>query len=682
MNTTQLYKRDFPEEHKVQLIDIITLYHEERFDELDTVIICKDEDGNVTATFGQSDWNCFPFSRKKERNSLSFKEFSANMEIQRELKLITLGWLLHNSPKMRKALNFSGIHSRLRAFKRVYRFLAENRKTSLKALSLPDIWDNFEIYLQQHKYSQSTLMHTFSAINAAIDYASWHRLNLELKPIKSSSVAKRLNNLEKQQILVIPERLCNSIYSKAIELIDYAYPHIQLISNTENALQSNYLQGKRIIDAKVKNGRKKYYFINEDGSINNHKYSEAVQGNQPLTAKEIIEPLAQTLPDIPLENGNDFKRYLGQLTNAAYIICGGFSGMRDSELDKLTPNSYYHDTFEGRDYHMLQSHTFKLGEKRETWVTAPSSKKAIGLMDTLTERWRKEIEYPDDKYNNTLWVSQTYRSRPPILILDWNERLKRFCKQFGFIVTSEDYQECITSNPNSIERVKKYVKVGQPWYITTHQFRRTLAFYCIKNRLSTVVALKQQFKHIHLAMTEWYTNGGKLAGLRDLKVDTKIQQALEEINAETTANKIFKQWHSDETLSGAHGKAIMKMRGDVPTIYSSWDVIYKAVKDGKLTLHGSMHSYCKSGYDCDMDGVVAPQFCVDCGSGSSIIDEQQAKWWQKKHRSLVAYMESGEDISVSEHSHYVTQVRAAEKVMADFDMSFTPFEPDLKVANI
>ena len=61
---------------------------------------------------------------------------------------------------------------------------------------------------------------------------------------------------------------------------------------------------------------------------------------------------------------------------------------------------------------------------------------------------------------------------------------------------------------------KKNVEVGQPWALSTHQFRRTLAFYCIKNRLGTLVALKQQFKHLYLAMTEWYTNGGKLASSR------------------------------------------------------------------------------------------------------------------------------------------------------------------------
>lgn len=331
---------------------------------------------------------------------------------------------------------------------------------------------------------------------------------------------------------------------------------------------------------------------------------------------------------------------------------------------------------------MLQSHTFKLGEKRETWVTASSSKVAIELMIILTNRWRQEVDYPETKYANTLWVNQTYRSKAPVLITDWNARLRRFCKQFGFIVTEEDYQDCLDSNPQSLEKVKNQVIVGEPWPMTPHQFRRTLAFYCIKNRFGTMVALKQQFKHLYLAMTEWYTNGGKLASYRSLVVDEKIQAMLENINAETTANKIFKQWHSNEKLSGSHGKAIVKMRGDVPTIYSSWDVIYQAVKDGKLTLHGSLHSYCKSGYDCDMDGVVAPQFCVDCSSGSSIIDEQQAKWWQRKHSSLVAYMGSGEDISVSEKSHYITQVRAAENVMRDFDMDFVPFEAELNIVEV
>ncbi|MCC4787024.1 hypothetical protein AB6E39_01075 [Vibrio splendidus] len=682
MPVTHLYSDSFPEKHQVQEVDVVTLYHEGRFDELDAVVICKDDSGNVTAIFGDSNWDCLPFSRKKMNNNLAIESLNSHPELQREFKLFAYGWLFNKCPQGRKAPSFSGILSRVTDLMRVYVYLAEQNHSSIQSLSKSSIWADLETYLVEGGYANSSIQKSFGAINAVIKFTSWHKVKHGfINLIKSHTLSKKLNSNEKQQTFTIPERLCDGIYGKAIELVEDAYPHRQLIAQIENALQENYLEGKRTVDENVKNGAI-FHFMLENGGIDNHKYASTIGGNLPQKPSEIIAPLAQKLPDVPLKHGTDFQRYLGQLITASYIVCGGFSGMRYSELDKLTPNSYYKDTFEGRDYHMLQSHTFKLGEKRATWVTASSSKTAIELMTTLTDNWRQQVIYPDKKYTNTLWVNQIARSKPPTLITEWDKRLQRFCKHFDFIVTEEDYQECLDSNPTSHEKIKKFIKVGRPWHLTSHQFRRTLAFYCIKNRFGTMVALKQQFKHLYLAMTAWYTNGGKLASYRSLIVDEKIKGMLDDINAESTTNKIFEQWHSDEILSGTHGKAIMKMRGDVPTIYSSWDVIYKAVKDGKLTLHGSMHSYCKSGYDCDMDGVVTPQFCVDCGSGSSIIDEQQAKWWRKKHRSLVAYMESGEDISVSEHSHYVTQVRAAEKVMADFDMPFTPFEPDLKVANL
>ena len=682
MPDKHLYAEDFLEQHKVEEINVVALYHDGKFEELDSVIICKDSNGRTTAIFGDDNWNCFPFSRKKVLNNLSFIDLPETSELTRELKLLSYGWLFNKSPKKIKATSFSGIRGRVSSIKIAYRFLAENRYTSLKALSKPTVWEAFKEYLTNNEYAKETLMHCFVAINKVIEYATWHKIPLGFtRKLESQKLAHNLNSIEQQQTFVIPERLCDAIYGKAISLIEEASPYQELIAKTENALQDNYIEAKRILDEKIKNGST-FAFMLSNGKIDSRKYLTAISDNQPRDLKDIIAPLAQKLPNIPLKHGKDFQRYLGQLITSSYIVCGGFSGMRDSELDKLTPNSYYKDSFEGRDYHMLQSHTFKLREKRETWITASSSKTAIKLMGVLTERWRQETKYPSEKYANSIWLNQIYRSTPPVLITGWNKRLMRFCTHFNFIVTESYFQECFDSNPNSQEKIRKIVKVGKPWPLKTHQFRRTLAFYCIKNRFGTLVALKQQFKHIYLAMTEWYTNGGKMARLMGLIVDENVRRLLNDINTETTANKIFKQWHSDEKLSGTHGKAIIKMRGDVPTIYSSWDVIYKAVRDGKLTLHGSMHSYCKSGYDCDMDGVVIPQFCVDCSSDSSIIDEQQAKWWQKKHRSLVTYMELGEDISVSERSHFITQIRAAENVMKDFDMPFIPFEPELKVTEL
>lgn len=680
MDLYKLYPEGFPEQHKVGDVDIITLYNERKWDELDEVIICKDKDGCVTAKFGQDRWDLMPFARSKDKNTFAFSEFSDSFELRTELKLLAYGWLFNKESHGRKASAFTTIYGRILSAKVAYRYLLSKSLTTLAELSKKSVWENFKGYLINFNYSQSSLNHIFGSINHAIKLEHWLQISLNIRPIYSVNLAKELSDKEEQQTLVIPERISDEIFSKAIELINEAISYQHLIAKIEFELQANYLEGKRILDSKIKNG-KRFSFTNDAGKIiSEGKYNRSVsRDNSPQSVSDIISPLRGKIQGTEIKNGNDFQRYLGMLITSCYIVCGGFSGMRDSELGKLTPHSYYKDNFEGRDYHMLQSYTFKLGEKRETWITSSISEKAIELATTLTQHWRKEAEYFNDHYTNTLWVNQMRRSKPPNVITQWNDRLKLFCIQFNIIVTKEDFQECLASNPRSYNKVKEKVIIGQPWDMTTHQFRRTLAFYCIKNRLGTLVALKQQFKHIHLAMTEWYTNGGRLASLRDLKVDKDIQQALNTINAETVTSKIFKLWHSGEKLSGSHGKAIVKMRSDIPHIYSSWDVIYEAVKSGRLTLHGSTHSYCKSGYDCDMDGVLAPQFCVDCKSGSSIIDEQQAKWWQKKHKSLVAFMRLDENMSVTERSHYITQIRAAENVMSDFDMEFMPFEAELKV---
>lgn len=683
MHNPHLYTGDFPRQHQVGNVDVIRLYHLKDWDSLNEVVVCRDKNGGVTARFGENKWCLMPFARTpKGIGSFNFQDWDNTPELLVEFKLLAYGWLFHKSVRS-QAHKYTTVYSRVIAIKVVYRFLKQIKANSLSELSNNKSFEAFKAYLVTQDRHQQGLKTIFSAINRAICLEPWLKYSFGLGgKIETTLLSKALSDKDTRQTLVIPERLSDAIYGKAIELIEEAIPYQKSIAKVESDLQKNYLKGKDIVDAKIKKGFR-FCCTDDNGNIvDNHNYALLICNNQPLKSSEIIHSLSIQIPSIKLSNANDFQRYLGQLITACYIVCGGFTGMRDSELGKLTPNSYFKDNINGRDFHMLQSNTFKLGEKRETWITAPIAKQAIELASTLTKAWRRQINYPDSRYVDTLWCNRIARSKPPVLISNWSSRLQRFCRQIGFVVTQEDYQECLVSNPRSIVRIKQSVVIGQPWKLSSHQFRRSLAFYTIKYRLGSKVALKQQFKHLYLAMTEWYTNGGQLASLRDLRLDIDMQKNLDEINTEMITSKIFQQWHSDQPLSGTMGKAIIKMRGNVPHIYSSWETIYAAVEKGTLTLHGTAHSYCKNGYDCDMEGVVMPQFCVNCKGQGSIIDKDQALWWQKRHKSLVRYMELGEDISVTDKSHYITQIRAAEKVMADFDMFFTSFVPALKVMNL
>ncbi|MEQ5237915.1 hypothetical protein [Proteus terrae] len=65
-----------------------------------------------------------------------------------------------------------------------------------------------------------------------------------------------------------------------------------------------------MLDSKVQQGHS-YAFMNGDGSIDNRKYTTAIKGNQPREAHSLITPLAEKLPDIPLKNAHEYRRYLG-----------------------------------------------------------------------------------------------------------------------------------------------------------------------------------------------------------------------------------------------------------------------------------------------------------------------------------------------------------------------------------
>ncbi len=132
----------------------------------------------MTATFGDSNWDCLPFARTKSKNTLSTVEFENHPELQRELKLITFGWLFNKNKKKKKALKFSSIAGRLSKFKIMYRFLAQNNYTSLRALSNPKVWGMFENYLQERDYTPNSIMQIIIGLNATIHSSSWHKLPL------------------------------------------------------------------------------------------------------------------------------------------------------------------------------------------------------------------------------------------------------------------------------------------------------------------------------------------------------------------------------------------------------------------------------------------------------------------------------------------------------------------------
>lgn len=681
-----LLPHEFEDQQSPEVLDVVALYKQQKQSILDKVAICKDEYGGVIAKFGDTSWDCSRLvtTKNSSHRKIDFSEFQQYPVLLYELKLICYGWLFTRNVQYSVPTKMSTIIGRISGLKMSYRFLVEHGLTDIRALDNRQNWAKFLSFLEAQDKSAGTLTHILCAIQQARRLFPWLGYDCPDMSFSPTNLSKRLcrpEATEREQTLAIPERLADVLLHHAVDLVETAWPYRTRLGETERLLQENYEAGEQAVNEKIRTGLWRWLDIKNGSAEFRHRFAKEAVYLAPFKARDIIIQQLSGYPDCPPEaNGIWWYKYRSNILSACFVCCAAFSGMRESELFELTPESYYTATYSGRTFHFLKAKTHKMGEKNTEWVVAPIVQKVIELVTALTEHLRIQIlkhatTVREKSLAQSLWLSQGQRSTKPKRISNWTLRLANYSQLAGLKVTQEDYLECQRANPNSQERIKKNVQTGGYWKLSPHQFRRTLAFFTIKNRLGNAIAIKQQFKHLYLQMSEWYCEGGIPSRLHDVKIDTELQKMIDTAGYEQIAHKYWTWFKGKGVLSGSHGKDILKMRNNLPLVYRNWDSLLKQVKEKRLTLHGTLHTYCKNGYDCDMGGVINPAFCVDCGSHGSIIDEEQAMWWKNKHDSLTRWLTDNAGASVAEFTHCMTQIRAAEKVMSDFSVDFHIFQP-------
>lgn len=681
---------DIDEQHCPEKSDVVSLHRQQRWGELDNVVICLNSRGDINARFGESVWNVEPLlmTKNSTHKHVKFSDLNNHKELLYEIKLICYGWLFTKNLQCSTPTKVSTIIGRVSGLKMSYRFLVENNLQSITRISEPDIWAKYLMFLERQNKSAGTLVHIFCALQQAQMLLPWMELDYQEMTFSPTHLSKKIcrsEATEREQTLAIPQEIADKLLQHAVNLVETAWEHRDSLGETERRLQENYQLGEQEVRNKILSGRWKWLSAEEGKTGYKHDFAKEANYLSPYKASDIIAEMLFNYPEYPTgANGIWWNLHRANLMAACFTCCAAFSGMRESELFELTQDSYYNAVYNGRTFHFLKAKTHKMGEKHTEWVVAPAVKKVIELVSALTAHLRSILLQNAKTHRETelakcLWLSQGQRSTPPKRISCWSMRLTNYSKYVGAIISEKDHAECLDSNPNSTERVKKFVHVGKHWALSPHQFRRTLAFFTIKNRLGNAIAIKQQFKHLYLQMSEWYCEGGIPSRLQDVEADQELQKMIDTIGNEQITHKYWSWLHGKDTLSGSHGKDILKLRDELPVIYSSWESLYKLVKEKRLTLHGTLHSYCKNGYNCDMGGVINPAFCVDCGSHGSIIDSEQAIWWKNKHDTMILYLAENPNRSTAIYTHCLTQIRAAEKVMADFAIEYLPYQPEIEI---
>lgn len=198
---------------------------------------------------------------------------------------------------------------------------------------------------------------------------------------------------------------------------------------------------------------------------------------------------------------------------AAYVICAYLTGMRDSEVQAMRRGCLNIKRSEDGliQQYCIQSTVYKGASIKgdvATWVTIEPVAAAIKVLEQLCRR------AADERGLDTLWQVLCYQKNGRFhLASDIIRQLNRFRDYLNIQFGTAD-APIIPLTPD-----------GQPWHLTTKQFRRTIAWH-IANRPFGTIAGMIQYKHASVATFEGYS-GSSASGFR---AEVEMQRQLGQID--------------------------------------------------------------------------------------------------------------------------------------------------------
>lgn len=668
--------------NKAGMEELVQKYINEDWDDIEDMPVTYNFAEKPVSFFVDDFWDLSAYVDAKitHKTKLSFQGIRSQ-KLVREFKLICFSWLyIAGNARITRPKKPTTIISSRSKLMQVYKYLDNKSFSSVVALNHPIIYSEYCEYLRSCKYSPGQLDLLFSTLKS-IECMSHLPFKFELL-IEGSLHEESLkyadeDKLKGDQYYAIPSRIMQKFYGYAIDIVETFYPYKEEIHHLLKDIHKNYKLGKKAVDDKM--ATEEWKWLEE----NSPDYRVEVNKHKPLSYKELIKshiegtPLEKLLP----ENEIALQSKLARVKVLCIVVCGAFTGMRRSELYGLHSGSFVCMELNENKLFYLKSVLHKMTQgpgKKTAWITSPKTKTAIELAEAINRHLSNQLATHEDPMkqllSSCLLLTQSNKRLPPKVKYEsaLRDAFNKIAVEANLIVTEEDLKEFKLINPNCNQvAAQRKIKVGNFWPITVHQFRRTFAVFAKRYNLCSDIAIKQQFKHVYLPMSQWYGEGGIAARLQSLSVDEDLKLLLDEVASEVVTQTVYEWYNTDKKLFGKMGQAISEERRYVATHYSSWEAIKKQVDKGLITLVGTLHSYCMAGYECKMEKVVSPSNCFSCEN--VVIDEEKALSWKERHKwickTIVSLQENGE-LTHSAYSHFITQIRAAEEVMKYFKIPF------------
>src|SRR5471030_186246 len=327
-----------------------------------------------------------------------------------------------------------------------------------------------------------------------------------------------------------------------------------------------------------------------------------------------------------------FGLYLSKVQFACKTLVHIYSGMRDDEAYSLFPGCFRNETIDGSTGYWLHGVTTKGYGRRvpAAWVTAIDLENAITASEEICY-WIKQsckIEQPIPLFSSISHFSFTMshnRTKPDEngykLANLTHIKFNTIYQNEKFIITEADYQEVrFIEYARNWDNEQRFVP-GNYWHFTSHQFRRSLAYYGIESGLVRYSSLHDQLQHIRMRMTVHYSKGGSYADSLIGSSKSHFKHELIRVTSIVRAlDYVQTVLLSEEKLIGGYGNHVerhIKPLGK-EQILNSREKTVEQVKAGLLSFKPRATGGCMKATSCHQHLVHPLSACTGCAQGALI----------------------------------------------------------------
>ncbi|WP_331351990.1 hypothetical protein [Cellvibrio sp. UBA7671] len=268
----------------------------------------------------------------------------------------------------------------------------------------------------------------------------------------------------------------------------------------------------------------------------------------------------------------------------------------------------------------------------ESWIATEEVVKAVEVAEKICTGLSALIDEPVIENSSYLFLS-------PNIFHDKSKGAKSipYFSAFPFPVTTteefkitvEDIEELSVSDPGRDFLSDPKFSVGEFWKLTSHQYRRSLAYYASSSGFVSQPSLKRQFKHLCLLMSQYYSNNFEnfkaVFGYFDEKRNESVLSgnhiAFEfQIGmSKDAAGQIMAYLLGDETV--IHGGAVNLLEDQKDrhaqrgtNIMEMRSVTERAVRNGELAYRETLLGGCMKLGPCDNFMLGDVTSCISCES--------------------------------------------------------------------